>query len=125
MDSIGKTRPAMTQGLFDSMRSPACVTGYMGQYLAANAAFTSALGWSEQELRSFAYYDLAPSAERQFMIKLGSDVIRNGGGDPSVYKRPMRHKDGSYRLIEWTVWADPVSRLVYGLGRLLGKAEVV
>jgi PAS domain S-box-containing protein len=124
MDSIGKTRPAMTQALFDSMRSLACVTGYMGQYLAANSAFTASLGWTEQELRGFAYYDLAPSSERQLMMKIGSDVIRKGGDEPSVYKRPMRHKDGSYRLVEWTVWADPASRLVYAMGQLIGPVEV-
>jgi PAS domain S-box-containing protein len=124
VESSERTRPALTHALFDSMRSLACITGYMGQYLAANAAFTAALGWTEQELRGFAYFDLAPPSERQSMMKVGADIIRNGGGEPSVYKRPMRHKDGSYRLIEWTVWADPPSRLVYGLGRVLGDAEV-
>jgi PAS domain S-box-containing protein len=124
MESLGSTRPAMAQALFDSMRSLSCITGYLGQYLAANAAFTAALGWTEEELRGFAYYDLAPSAERQRMIKVGSDIIRNPADEPKIYKRPMRHKDGSYRLIEWTVWADPKNRLVYGIGHLLGRAEV-
>jgi PAS domain S-box-containing protein len=124
MESFGKTRPAMAQALFDSMRSLVCITGYLGQYLAANAAFTAALGWTEEELRGFAYYDLAPSAERQVMIKVGSDIIRKGGGQPRTYKRPMRHKDGGYRLIEWTVWADPKNRLVYAVGQVLGAAEV-
>ena len=124
MESLGKTRPAMTQALFDSLRSLACITGYLGQYLAANAAFTAALGWTEEELRGFAYYELAPPAERQFMIKLGSDIIRNVAGEPRTYQRPMRHKDGGYRLIEWTVWADSKSRLVYATGQVLGTAQV-
>lgn len=113
----------MTQALFDSMRSPACITGYLGQYLAANAAFTALLGWTEQELRGFAFYDLAPPADRQLVMKIGADVIRSGGS-PGVYRRPMRHKDGSYRLVEWTVWADPENRLVYGTGELTSSAEI-
>jgi PAS domain S-box-containing protein len=124
METAGKTRPAMTQLLFDSLHSPACITGYLGQYLAANAAFTAALGWTEEDLRGFAYYDLAPASERQAMIRLGSDIIRRGAGQPSTYKRPMRHKDGSYRVIEWTVWSDPPNRLVYAIGQVTGKAEV-
>jgi PAS domain S-box-containing protein len=124
MESFGKTRPAMAQALFDNMRSLVCITGYLGQYLAANAAFTAALGWTEEELRGFAYYDLAPAAERQDMIKVGSDIIRIGGGEPCSYTRPMRHKDGGYREIEWTVWADPKHRLVYGIGKVLGIAKV-
>jgi PAS domain S-box-containing protein len=113
----------MTQLMFDSLHSPSCITGYLGQYLAANAAFTAVLGWTEEELRGFAYYDLAPASEREAMIKLGSDIIRNGAGQPSTYKRPMRHKDGSYRVIEWTVWSDPPNRLVYAIGQLQGKVE--
>ncbi len=122
MEATGKTRAGMTQALFDSMRSPACITGYLGQYLAANMAFTAALGWNEQELRGFAFYDLAPPSDRKVIMKMGADIIRTGG-QQAVYRRPMRHKDGSYHLIEWTVWADPANRLVYGLGQLLGPAE--
>lgn len=123
MEATGKTRAGMTQALFDSMRSLACVTGYLGQYLAANVAFTAALGWSEQELRGFAFYDLAPPSERQPIMKMGAEVIRSGGTQ-SMYRRPMRHKDGSYRLIEWTVWADPANRLVYAVGQVIGPAEI-
>jgi PAS domain S-box-containing protein len=113
----------MTQALFDSMQSMACITGYLGQYLAANPAFTAALGWTEEELRGIAFYDLAPSAERDCMMKMGSDIIRGGTGEPRTYQRAMRHKDGTFRLVEWTVWADPKHRLVYGVGHLLGMAQ--
>jgi len=125
MDSLGKTRPAMAQALFDGLQTLACINGYLGQYLAVNAAFTAGLGWTEHDLRGFAYYDLAPSAERELMMKIGGDVIRGGGCvDPRTYTRAMRHKDGGYRMVEWTVWADPKNRLVYALGKLLGVAEV-
>lgn len=113
----------MAQALFDNLPSVACINGYMGQYLAANPAFTAALGWTEVELRGFAYYDLAPSSEREAMIKLGAEVIRTAPAQ-HVYQRAMRHKDGSYRLIEWTVWADPKNRMTYALGRILGTVQV-
>jgi PAS domain S-box-containing protein len=124
MDSLGKTRPAMAQALFDGLQSLACITGFLGQYLAVNAAFTSALGWTEHDLRGFAYYDLARPSDREMLLRIGGEVIRGGGCvEPRTYARAMRHKDGSYLKVEWTVWADPKNRMVYALGKVLGPAE--
>jgi PAS domain S-box-containing protein len=123
MESLNQTRPVTVEVFFDSLRQIACVNGYDGQFLAANAAFTAALGWTEESLREMAYYDLVSPSERRSLIKLGALIIRHAGSDPRTYRRAFRHKDGSYRLIEWTAWADPKARLVCAMGRVLGMAE--
>ena len=108
---------------FDTLRHPASINGYKGQFLAVNEEFTEALGWIEDDLRGFAYYDLVSPSERKSLIKLGALIIRHAGGDPRSYRRSFRHKDGSYRVIEWTAWADPKANLVCATGRVVGVAE--
>jgi PAS domain S-box-containing protein len=113
-------RPATVEVFFDSFRQPASINGYKGQFLAVNAAFTTALGWSEDDLRDLAYYDLVSSSDRRSVIKIGALIVRHAGSEPRTYRRAFRHKDGSYRVIEWTAWADPKASVVCSIGRVLG-----
>jgi PAS domain S-box-containing protein len=124
MESLNNTRPAVSLVFFDTFRQIACVNGYNGQFLAANAAFTAVLGWTEEELRGFAYYDLVSLSEQKSMIKLGALIIRHAGSEPRTFRRSFRHKDGSSRLIEWTAWADPRTCLVCSIGRVLPTPEL-
>jgi PAS domain S-box-containing protein len=123
METLNQTRPATIQVFFDTLRQPACINGYKGQFLAVNPAFTAALGWTEADLRDVAYYDLVAPNERHSMIKLGALIVRHAGSDPRAYRRAFRHKDGGFRLIEWLAWADPKASLVCATGRLLGVLE--
>ncbi len=118
MDPIN--RPAMAEVFFNSFRQPASVNSYKGQFLTVNPAFTAALGWTEDDLRELAYYDLVSASDRRSVIKIGTLVIRHAGSEPRMYRRAFRHKDGSYRLVEWTAWADPKASVVCSLGRVLG-----
>lgn len=123
MGSLDETRRATAEVLFDTLRQMACINGYNGQFIAVNRAFTAALGWTEDELRGSEYYDLVSPTERRSMIKLGALIIRHAGSEPRMYRRAFRHRDGSYRLIEWTAWADPKSNLVCTIGRVVNVTE--
>ncbi len=123
MEPQSHTRSTTVEVFFDSLRQLACINGYQGQFLAANAAFTAALGWTEQELVGLAYYDLVSPSERRSLIKLGAVIVRHAGSEPRTYRRAFRHKDGSYRLIEWQAWADPKAAVVCAIGRVLGPLE--
>jgi PAS domain S-box-containing protein len=116
-------RPAIAEAFFNSFRPLACINGYEGQFYAVNAAFTAALGWREEDLRKTAYYDLVSGADRQSLLKLGVLIVRHAGDEPRLYRRSFRHKDGTYRVIEWTTWADPASKLVFSTGRIVGVTE--
>ncbi len=113
----------MAEAFFDSFRPLACINGYEGQFYAVNAAFTTALGWREEDLRRTAYYDLVSADDRRSLVKLGMLIIRHAGAEPRLYRRSFRHKDGSYRVIEWTTWADPTTHLVFSTGRIVGVTE--
>lgn len=113
----------MAEVFFNSFRPLACINGYEGQFYAVNAAFTAALGWREEDLRKTAYYDLVSGSDRRSLIKLGMLIIRHAGDEPRLYRRSFRHKDGSYRVIEWTTWADPTTNLVFSTGRIVGVTE--
>jgi PAS domain S-box-containing protein len=118
MDSMN--RSATVGVFFDTFRQPASINSYKGQFLAVNAAFTAALGWTEDDLRELAYYDLVSSSDRRSVIKIGTLIVRHAGSEPRTYRRAFRHKDGSYRVVEWTAWADPKASLVCSIGRVLG-----
>ena len=122
MDVRPDTPTATVEVFFDSFRQPACINGFKGQFLAVNAAFTAALGWTAEDLRDLAYYDLVSAPERKSLLKLGALIVRHAGGDPRTYRRAFRHKDGSYRVVEWTAWADPKANVVCATGRVLGVA---
>lgn len=123
MESSEISRAATAEVFFDTLRQIACIAGYSGQFLAINPAFTATLGWTGEDLRGVAYYDLVPSPERRSLIKLGALVVRHAGSEPRTYRRAFRHKDGSYRLIEWSAWADPKASLVCAVGRVMGVVE--
>lgn len=123
MSSPDATRPATVEVFFDTLRQMACINGYNGQFIAVNRAFTAALGWTEDDLRGREYYDLVSPTERRSLIKLGALIIRHAGSEPRMYRRAFRHKDGSYRLIEWTAWADAKANLVCTIGRVVNVTE--
>jgi len=123
MDSPLSTRAATAEVFFDTLRQIACINGYNGLFLAVNPAFTATLGWTASDLRGVAYYDLVSAAERRSLIKLGALIVRHAGGDARTYRRAFRHKDGSYRVIEWSAWADPNASVVCAVGRVMGVVE--
>jgi len=123
MEPTTSPGPAAVEAFFASLPQIACINGYHGQFLAANRAFTAALGWTEDDLRGREYYDLVVPSERRSMIKLGALIVRHAGSEPRTYRRSFRHKDGSYRLIEWSAWADPRASLVCAIGRVVGVTE--
>jgi PAS domain S-box-containing protein len=116
-------RLTATEVFFNSLRQLACINGYDGHFLAVNAAFTAGLGYTEVELGGLAYYELVKPTEQRSMMKLGALIVRHAGSEPRTYRRAFRHRDGSYRVIEWSAWADAEASLVCAVGRVLGVAE--
>lgn len=122
-ESPTSSRAATAEAFFDTLRQIACISGYNGHFVAINPAFTATLGWTAEDLRNLAYYDLVTPSERRSLIKLGALIVRHAGSDPRTYRRAFRHKDGSTRVIEWSAWADPKSSLVFAVGRVLGVVD--
>lgn len=89
------------------------VGNFDGYFLSVNPAWTSLLGWSEDELKSLHVSELrhpddAPAAN--------AVRARLAQGVPTMrIENRLRHRDGSWRWIAWTMTAD--EGLIYVAGR--------
>jgi PAS domain S-box-containing protein len=89
------------------------VTNFEGYILSVNPAWTNLLGWSEDEIKSLHVNELrhpddAPAAN--------AGRARLAQGVPTIrMETRLRHRDGSWRWIAWTLTAD--EGLIYIAGR--------
>jgi PAS domain S-box-containing protein len=88
-------------------------SNFDGYFLSVNPAWTTVLGWSEDEIRAMHITELrhpddAPHSE--------AGRARLAEGVPTVrMENRFRHKDGSWRWISWTMTAQ--DGLIYMIGR--------
>ncbi|WP_414476223.1 PAS domain-containing protein [Microvirga sp. M2] len=84
-----------------------------GTLVAVNPAWTTMLGWSEEELLASNFLGLIhPDDVEGTLAELGS---LDQGAQTFRFENRFRAKDGSYRLISWT--AVPKEGLFYAIGR--------
>lgn len=89
------------------------VMGFEGRYVSVNPAFGRVLGWTFEEAVSMPAFALIHSADlagaaREF------EKVRSGERAGAVKCR-MRHRNGSYRWLDWTAVAE--DGLVYAVAR--------
>jgi PAS domain S-box-containing protein len=98
------------------------VARFDGQLVDVNAAATAILGWSREELFAQSFFDLIHpddfaevaahlAARRQDALVTEGLVVR------------MRHRDGSYRTLQWS--GRVVGDYIYSVGRDITEAERV
>ncbi|MBV9332167.1 MAG: PAS domain S-box protein, partial [Alphaproteobacteria bacterium] len=89
------------------------VSNFAGYFISINPAWTRLLGWSEQEIRSMHVSefrhpdDAAHSMAGRAQLAQGVPTVR--------MENRLRHKDGSWRWISWTMTAE--NGLIYVAGR--------
>jgi PAS domain S-box-containing protein len=84
-----------------------------GTLVAVNPAWTTMLGWSEDELLASNFLGLIhPDDVESTLAELGR---LDQGVQTFRFENRFRSKDGSYRLISWT--AVPKGGLFYAIGR--------
>ncbi len=89
------------------------VSNFEGYFTSINPAWTRLLGWSEQELKSMHVTqfrhpdDAAHSMAGRAQLAQGVPTVR--------MENRLRHKDGSWRWISWTMTAE--NGLIYVAGR--------
>jgi len=83
-----------------------------GVFHSVNPAWTSVLGWQENDLIGRGYLSFIhpddQDSSRAALAQAASDGLPR-------YENRWRHKDGSYRWIAWV--ASPEANLIYGSGR--------
>src|ERR1700760_360821 len=75
-----------------------------GKRLYNSPAYEKVLGYSQQELASTGSLDQVHPQDRERVIEAGKDARATGVGKRLEYR--MRHKDGSWRILEST--ANPI-----------------
>jgi PAS domain S-box-containing protein len=89
------------------------VSNFEGYFLSVNPAWTTLLGWSEDETKSLHVSELRHSDDASAAIA-GRARLAQGVQTVRMENR-FRHRDGSWRWISWTMTAD--DGLIYVAGR--------
>jgi PAS domain S-box-containing protein len=89
------------------------VSNFEGYFISINPAWTRLLGWSEQEIKSTHVSELRHPDDRPHSEAGRAQLAQ---GVPTVrMENRLRHKDGSWRWISWTMTAE--NGLIYVAGR--------
>ena len=89
------------------------VSNFEGYFLSMNPAWSNLLGWSEDEIKSMHVSELRHPDDAPAAIAGRAQLAQ---GVPTVrMENRFRHKDGSWRWLQWTMTAN--SGLLYVAGR--------
>jgi len=89
------------------------VSNFEGYFLGMNPAWTRLLGWSEDEIKSMHVSELRHPDDAPNAIAGRAQLAR---GVPTVrMENRFRHKDGSWRWLQWTMTEN--NGLIYVAGR--------
>ncbi|XVV17653.1 GAF domain-containing protein [Actinoplanes sp. CA-131856] len=87
------------------------VAGHNGYWKRVSPAVRTVLGYSPAEVLARPYLELVHPDDRELVVR-----PRPGAASFTCECR-MRHQDGSFRLIEWTITSFPGRNERYGIGR--------
>jgi PAS domain S-box-containing protein len=89
------------------------VSNFDGYFISINPAWFRLLGWTEDEIRSTHVNELRHPDDAAHSMAGRAELAR---GVPTVrMENRYRHKDGSWRWIQWTMTAE--GDLIYASGR--------
>jgi PAS domain S-box-containing protein len=89
------------------------VSNFAGYFISVNPAWTSLLGWSEDEIKGMHVDELRHPDDTPHSI---AGRARLAAGVPTVrMENRFRHNDGSWRWLDWTMTAE--NGLIYIIGR--------
>ena len=89
------------------------VSNFEGYFISINPAWTRLLGWNEQEIRSMHVSELRHPDDAAHSMAGRAQLAQ---GVPTVrMENRLRHRDGSWRWISWTMTAE--NGLIYIAGR--------
>lgn len=89
------------------------VASFNGFLISVSPAFTKTLGWDEAEVRAVPYRELVHPDQQEEVTRKLAELAR--GATLEGYEVQVRHKNGQYRWISWTV--VPEADLLYAVGR--------
>jgi PAS domain S-box-containing protein len=92
-----------------------CTAGFDGVFRELNAAWTTTLGWSRDELRSRPYVEFVHPDDRERTERETAGLSR--GGITVDFVNRYATKDGGWRWIDWKSMAVAEDELIYASAR--------
>jgi len=92
-----------------------CVAGLDGYFLHVNAAWTSRLGWTSEELEAKPFMDFVHPDDRESTTAEFQKLA--AGATTILFENRYRHRNGSYRCLQWSAWPVPGRRRVHATAR--------
>jgi PAS domain S-box-containing protein len=88
-----------------------CLAGFDGYLKHLNAAWTTCLGWTLEELKSRPFVDRVHPDDR---VLTGVEMKKLAtGAATSLFVNRCRHRDGSYRWLQWNAFPCPRNGFIY------------
>jgi PAS domain S-box-containing protein len=91
------------------------LAGFDGYWKRVNPAVEAVLGYTEREALSRPFMEFVHPDDRERSEEEARRVV--GGATALAFENRIVCKDGSYKLIEWSVTPVPEERVMYGVGR--------
>ncbi|MDP8957426.1 MAG: PAS domain S-box protein [Actinomycetota bacterium] len=98
-----------------------CVAGFDGNFKRVNPAWERVLGWSETELRSrpFLWFVHPDDVDRT-----RTEARKLIEGETTIhFQNRYRHRDGTYRWLDWTAVPDVDYQLTYASARDVTRSK--
>jgi PAS domain S-box-containing protein len=92
-----------------------CVAGFDGYFKRLNPRWERVLGYTLDELLARPYMDFVHPDDRAVTTDVATDV--HSGHNLLAFENRYRHKDGSYRWLEWAAVAYPGEQVAYAAAR--------
>ncbi|MEL1240526.1 PAS domain-containing protein [Flavobacterium flavipallidum] len=84
-------------------------------FIKINAAFTNTLGYTQEDLDKIKFMDLTHPDDRATSDEVLAEILK--GKTVISFKNRVRHKDGSYRWLDWNSNIDVKEGIIYSAAR--------
>ncbi|SDH54592.1 GAF sensor hybrid histidine kinase [Paraburkholderia steynii] len=101
--------------LWDFSEDLLVVAGFNGELQRISPSWTRVLGHDAHWLALQSYFSLIHTDDHS-MVKAHLDELRRTGA-PMRFENRLRHIDGTWRWIAWTLSLDPDTKRIHGVGR--------
>src|ERR1700730_11897514 len=104
-----------TERLYEVSLAMLCVTGFDGYFKSVNPAWVATLGHSVEELLAVPASEFVHPDDRAFTLL--ESVASVAGNNAAQFRNRYRHRDGSYRWLDWLAVTDPDRKLIFASAR--------
>lgn len=84
-------------------------------FIKINAAFTNTLGYTQEDMDKIKFMDLTHPEDRSTSDKVLSEILK--GKTVISFKNRVRHKNGTYRWLDWNSNIDLKEGIIYSAAR--------